>query len=805
MNTKKFFLWSLLSIFAFQVSAQTARVVDRSSLRALEFVSVYNASAQISTQTDERGYFDFSLFANLDSITFSHIGFREKTLSIEQIIADDYVVKISESRLALSEIVVAANRWEQNKSEVSQKITSIQAREIAFQNPQTAADLLSATNQVFVQKSQLGGGSPMIRGFSTNRVLLVVDGVRMNNAIFRSGNLQNVISLDASSIENAEVVFGPGSVIYGSDAIGGVMDFHTLTPKLSAKNGLRIEGDALTRWSSANNEKTGSFNFNIGGSKWASVTSFTYSDYDDLRMGSNGPDDYLRPVYQTRIDGQDRVVQNEDPQLQVESGYSQWNVLQKIRFRPSESWDFNYNFQYSTTSDVPRYDRLIETRGGNLRSAEWYYGPQKWMMHSLRATHFSEGKLYDQARLVLAYQDYEESRNDRRFGRTALRSRTETVKALSANLDFDLSLSDKSSLFYGLEAIHNGIGSTGSVTDIETGSTAPTSTRYPDGSTWQSYAAYVNYKNNLHTNWTLLAGARYNQIILNAPFDRTFFPFPFEEAEINDGALNGSLGLVYRPTTSWQFNLNASTGFRSPNVDDIGKLFDSEPGNVIIPNPNLESEYAYNVDFGIIKTFADKVRLDATAFYTILENAIVRRDFLFNGQDSILYDGSLSRVQALQNAARARVYGIQASIEADLNEKWSVATYLTWTKGEEDDEETGKSVPLRHAPPLFGSTHFNFEANRLRISLIANYNGEVAFANLAPSEISKTDLYAQDENGNPYAPAWYTLTLRGNYQISPVLQISAGLENITDQRYLPYSSGIVAPGRNLILALRARF
>jgi len=584
-----------------------------------------------------------------------------------------------------------------------------------------------------------------------------------------------------------------------------VMDFHTLTPRLSAKGDLRIEGDAVARWSSANNEKTGSFNFNIGGSKWASMTSFTYADYDDLRMGSNGPEEYLRPVYQTRVNGEDRIVENDDPEVQVPTGYSQWNVLQKVRFRPSEDWDFTYNFQYSTTSDVPRYDRLIERRNGQLRSAEWYYGPQQWMMHSLNATHFSEGKLYDQARLVLAFQDYEESRNDRRFGRTSLRQRTETVQAFSANLDFDLSINEQSNLFYGLEAVYNDVGSTAFIEDIETGDTEPTSTRYPDGSTWQSYAAYVNYKNNLSPNWTLLAGARYNQVILNAPFDRTFFPFPFEEAEVNDGALNGSLGLVYRPTEDWQFNLNGSTGFRAPNVDDIGKVFDSEPGSVIVPNPDLQSEYAYNVDFGIVKTIADRVRVDVTGFYTILENALVRRNFQFNGQDSIIYDGTLSQVLALQNAARANVYGVQASVEAEINDKWSVATYLTWTEGEEENEETGENVPLRHAPPLFGNTQVNFEADRLRLSLAVDYNGEVAFEDLAPSERGKPQIYATDENGNPFSPSWYALNFRGSYQFNTTLQLNVGVDNITDQRYRPYSSGIVAPGRNFILALRARF
>ncbi|HMP93489.1 MAG TPA: TonB-dependent receptor plug domain-containing protein, partial [Phnomibacter sp.] len=155
----------------------------------------------------------------------------------------------TDTLLGESEVVIAASKWEQKLNEVPNKITKVSKRDILLNNPQTAADLLAQTGAVYVQKSQLGGGSPMIRGFATNRILLVIDGVRMNNAIYRSGNLQNIISLDALATETAEVVFGPGSIIYGSDAIGGVMDFHSLEARLSQSKKLKPTGSALVRYS----------------------------------------------------------------------------------------------------------------------------------------------------------------------------------------------------------------------------------------------------------------------------------------------------------------------------------------------------------------------------------------------------------------------------------------------------------------------------------------------------------------------------------------------------------------------------
>ena len=135
----------------------------------------------------------------------------------------------------------------------------------------------------------------MIRGFATNRVVLSVDGVRMNNAIFRSGNLQNVINIDPFTLQSSEVSFGPSSVIFGSDAIGGVMSFYTLKPELTDGDKPLIAGNVVGRFASANKEKAGHADIMIGGKKWGMVTSATWNDYDDLRQGSRGPDAYLRP------------------------------------------------------------------------------------------------------------------------------------------------------------------------------------------------------------------------------------------------------------------------------------------------------------------------------------------------------------------------------------------------------------------------------------------------------------------------------------------------------------------------------
>jgi hemoglobin/transferrin/lactoferrin receptor protein len=511
--------------------AQTLSVIDAETHEPVADMALYNKAKNISALTNQEGKVLIDAFSAEEIIYFQHPTYKPIKYSKKQLVAKGLIIYAEKQIVELEEFVISAYRWEQNRNEVPNKISVISQKEIEFDNPQTSADLLAKSNEVFVQKSQLGGGSPMIRGFSTNKILLVVDGVRMNNAIYREGNLQNVLSLDANTIENSEVIFGPGSVTYGSDALGGVMDFHTKRVKLTSAHVIEITGNALTRYSSANNEKTGHLDFNIGTPKLGSFTSITYSDFGDLEMGSKDFKEYQRTEYVTKINGVDSVVANNNPDKQIESGYNQINVLQKIRYKPSENIDFVYAFHYSKLSDVPRYDKLIEYKSGTLRYGDWYYGPQKWMMHSLNMIYANSNGFFDELKMTLAYQDYEESRHDRKFRNNNLFERTEQVGAYSLNLDFDKKLKRDNHFFYGVEAVYNSVTSTAHVKDITTGNKLPADTRYPDGlNNYYTIAGYLSYKENFSEKFTAIAGVRFNYVNLYSTLvDTTFFNFPFDE------------------------------------------------------------------------------------------------------------------------------------------------------------------------------------------------------------------------------------------------------------------------------------
>ncbi|HNF44548.1 MAG TPA: TonB-dependent receptor plug domain-containing protein, partial [Ferruginibacter sp.] len=255
--------------------------------------------------------------------------------------------------ISLEEVVISASNFAEKKRNIAQKIDVINAATIAATNAQNTGDLLINTGKVFVQKSQQGGSSPVLRGFEASRVLLVVDGVRMNNAIYRSGHLQNVISTDQNSFSRVEVMYGPSSTIYGSDALGGIVHLVTKSPVLSGDKKFLSTGSAFFRYSGANDEKTIHADVSLGGKRFAWFQSYNYSDFGDMKMGS----DYLskypnfgrRSQYVDRINGIDSVVTNKDERVQKFSGYKQWDIIQKLLFKQSSRITHLLNIQLSNT------------------------------------------------------------------------------------------------------------------------------------------------------------------------------------------------------------------------------------------------------------------------------------------------------------------------------------------------------------------------------------------------------------------------------------------------------------------------
>jgi hemoglobin/transferrin/lactoferrin receptor protein len=706
----------------------------------------------------------------------------------------------------LNEVVVSGSIFPEKKKNVVQKVDIITAKQMAEMNAQSTADVLSNTGQIFVQKSQQGGGSPVIRGFEASRIQLNIDGVRYNNAIFRSGHLQNIIAVDNNILERIEVLSGPSSTLHGSDALGGVILLKTKDPVLGKSRKVDITGvQSMLRYSSVNRENTTSAGLSFGNKKWASLTNITFSQFDDLLQGKNGADSitklWKKNFVVQRINGKDSMTRNLNPYKQIASNYQQMDLLQKFIFAPSKNTKHGINFQLSNSSDIPRYDRLTEVSStGNAKNAEWYYGPQ---VRSLAAYKYEATKItgfFDDFTATASHQYWKESRNNRGFGKDVLNQREERINVLGYNVSARKK-GKVHELSVGTDAQFNFLKSEASGLNLKTGEIKKIDTRYPDGMNKMNLLGlFTQHIWKLNDGKVVINdGIRFNYSYLHSTLIDTAIQFnlPITDLKQNNTAITGNIGVAYMPDHQLRITANFSTGFRSPNFDDMTKVFESNKNQLIVPNPNLKPEYTQNYEIGM--QYSNGITtLNTYGFYTNFNNAIVTDFFNYKGSDSALYNGNMTRVFASQNKAKAFLYGggADATIKAAIN--FSLFASINYTYGRFDNDTS--LVPLDHIPPINGRIGMRYAEAKWYSEFYALYNGKKRLNDYNPG--GEDNLIYATASG---MPSWYTVNLRFGATLIHHLTMQLGIENILDKNYRYFASGISAPGRNLVVALRYSF
>ena len=733
--------------------------------------------------------------------------------------------------LDLEEVIISSSNYAEKKKNIAQKIEVISSKTIAQLNAQNTGDLLINTGKVFVQKSQQGGSSPILRGFEASRILLIIDGVRMNNAIYRSGHLQNVITTDQNSLARVEVMYGPTSTTYGSDALGGIIHLITKAPVLSDDKKFITTGTAFSRYSTVNNEKTLHFDISLGGKKIAWFQGYNFSDFGDMKMGKKYSKDYpdfgRRRDYIDRINGIDSIVKNKDDRVQKFSGFKQWDITQKFLFKQNSKISHLLNFQLSNSTNVPRYDRLQDRRnfggaiGNVLRYAEWYYGPQKRYLGSYEFN-VSNGSFFNEVKANINYQFIEESRQTREYRRYDRFDRqVEKVKVFGATLS-GRKLMGRNELVIGADVQLNDVKSVASSTDLTTGFVTKLNTRYPDGKNKMNsagvYAQHIyKFKNG---KLVLNDGIRFQLTNLKSNvLDNSFFNLPDTAVVQNNKAITGNIGIVYTANQKTTLRTALSSGFRVPNIDDLSKVFESNTAarQVVLPNADLKPEYTYNIDISLTQQLVTNVSVELTGFYSLFRNAIVKAPFRLNGQDSLDYLGVNSQILASQNVNRANLFGFNVVLTGKVLKFITVSSSLSFTNGEFQTDASKKSSvyekqqdgsylivnknvsskPLDHIPPIIGKTSIAFQNKKISTELYALYNSW-----------KRLDRYNADgEDNSQYAtsqgmPAWFTLNMKSTFSVKNYLQIQFGIENVFDKNYRTFASGFSAGGRNFIFALR---
>jgi hemoglobin/transferrin/lactoferrin receptor protein len=702
--------------------------------------------------------------------------------------------------IELDQIIVNSQRFPKQKRTISQQVESISKNEIEFQNSQNTADVFANLGVLAIQKSQQGGGSPVIRGFEASRILLVLDGVRMNNLIYRGGHLQNSITVDKNMLENIDVLFGPSSTIYGSDALGGAIFLQTKNAKLFSENGNKsFSGNFLTNYSSVNEGKSGHLDFNFGSEKWASLTSFSYNDYGDLKMGKqkNGSNDFFgeRPFYTETINGVDTKVANDDKYVQKFSGYKQYDFMQKIVFQPSATTRHSLNLQYSTTTDIPRYDRLTDPKGNNFKWATWNYGPQKRLLGAYK---LSKQQLFSNTdlNLTLSYQNIEESRLTRKWGKSDLENRIEKVSVYAINSDFKTKIGN-GDFIYGADLVYDDLKSSAFAKNILTGVESILDSRYPNGknNTFSAEGfAYFNNKINEKSSYNASLRAGYK--ILKSQIVYNPLNLPYTEVNQKNITYSGAIGFVNNPTQNVKVALNLASAYRVPNIDDLSKIFESGTDGLIVPNNNLKPEKSVTADFSITLWEGNRFQIENTVFYTKLYDPILTDKFTFNGKSTIDYGGKSDNIiLANQNQGSGSIYGISSSVKSYFTKSLLFYANLNATKGRVQNDKG--EFPLDHIAPVYGKVGFRFENKFVNLDLNMNYSGNK----------SLTDYSKSGEDNLDYAvatgtPSWETYNFKAGISAIKNLTVFTGVENILDTQYRTFSSGINAGGRNVYVGAK---
>ncbi len=813
------------------IYSQKIRVIDDLNGNTLSNVIAFNYEQKIYSLSDKNGELDISDFKKDEIIFFQLLGYKEISLRKSEIINNGLLVELQYEKNELEEVILSVARKSSSKKKIAKKVSIITADQIEFNMSSTGAELLNISPGIRVQKSQGGGGSPVIRGFEANRVLLVIDGVRMNNAIYRSGHLHNSITVDPHNIDRVEIIYGPSSVGYGSDALGGVIHFYTKTPEINIEK--KIKTTFSSKFSSSDLSLINNITSTYSSKKWASITSISSSKFNDILTGKKrfhgfkswGLNNYYYPsnsnVYYIN------PIKNPNPNIQKNTGYSQYDVFQKFAILLPQQFKLNLNLQFSNSSNISRYDKLTEKNSsGKLKYSEWYYGPQKRLFFAPQLKFYPGKKLIKKGTLTPAIQFIKESRINRRSNALNKSIQKESLVVYSLNGDFEGSMTPKLSFSYGFEVVQNKLSSTAyseklillnnKIIGFENRILIPT--RYPSGgSSYKNYASYINFDFDINKSTTINYGLRFTWSSIEANWQELASIDAFlSNYKSNSNALTTSLGIAHRTNNNLKFNAIFSSGFRNPNIDDIGKIRENN-GILTVPNTFLKPEYAYNFDLGL-DYFSPKIKntISFRTFISLISRHIVRSNYTIfadkstKNPNTILYDGNEVITIANKNLGNRVIYGGSLDTKISINKTLKFISNFTLTKADSNI----KYGPMPSISPFFGAIIFNYSKKNFSVETKIKFSESKRpdeFSKGGEDRLESTPLIKSSilngEKINYYYgfPSWNTFSIISNYMINESFIINLGINNIFDANYREFSSGISSPGRNFIAGIRFDF
>lgn len=646
-----------------------------------------------------------------------------------------------DSSALLEKVIITSQRSVKKELFVPYSTQVLLRRQLEDYQPRTAPEALAGINGVFVQKTNHGGGSPFIRGFTGNQVLILVDGIRLNNSTFRYGPNQYLNTIDAYSLQKIEVVKGTGAVQYGSDALGGVIQVFTKDPELAAHKPYWT-GTALGKAMTDNMEKTARAEAGYHGEKTAVQLGATCRDFGDL-------------------------VGGDTTGKQSPSGYKEYAFDAKVKFRLQPDLTVTLASQFLQQRHVPVYHKVVLE---NFAVNE--FEPQQRLLNYARLQYTSRSKWLQAVELTTSWQQTIEGRDSRKNGSNSLRKEKDKINTIGITADISSVFSRIWTANTGVEVYLDKVNSTRQDINLQNQVAVWSRGLYPDDARYGNYSVYSLHHINLN-KWLLETGVRFNTFTINIS------DTSLGKVKITPSSFVYNAALMYHLSQGQHFYVTFNTGYRAPNIDDMGTLgivdFRYE-----VPASNLEPERSRNIELGY-KMQAGKWSGSLSAYYMHISNLITRvrtEGQVINGYP----------VYRKENVEEAYVKGLEAELGYAPFAGWQFTANIAGTYG----QNLTKKEPLRRIPPVNGK-------------LMARYHKNKWFAAAEWLYAAKQDRLAQgdkDDNRIPIngTPGWDILNLYAGYQLAH-LKFNIGLQNLFNEDYRTHGSGINGVGRSAWLAV----
>ena len=747
-------------------SRLTGSVIDQTSQAPIPNVNIYFEATLIGTASDENGNFSIeNAPAGQEILLVNHIGYLEKRIQLKLVAGETRHLNIllMPKALKLGEVVFTASRHAETVFKSQMNVAIATHEKITDRTSPNTADALREIPGVLVQKTTAGHGSPIIRGMIGKDVLLLYNGIRLNKPTFRFGANQYMNTINVESLNRIEVTKGPGSVMYGSDAIGGVVNMIS-EPSQLGEPGRGSYYSVSSRYGTADHSRmvNAAFLSRVGGIALAGGLGL--KKIENLKAGS-------------------------DIGKQVPTGYDEWNANLRLGAPINLRTSLEFDLLTVQQDKVPRFDKYV-TREFETGDYETYlYDPQNRYLAaiSLRTRPINLNWI-SSIKWNISYQFEEEGTIERKTGSTTLTKNRNDLITFGSYLQINSIWRNQHVLSYGYEMYWDKVKSSRTVE--KDGVIESQRGDFPDGTKYRSLGIFLNDNVVFSTKFDLTVGLRWSNVSLSSLLEE-----PFGKFEDDYSDLTGTIGLSYKPKLWLNFIARYAKGFRAPNFNDTVVLKVSNAG-VDAPSPGLSPEKSHNFEVGV-KLNEERLTGSLFLFYNRLVDLIDRYRGTYNGLD--FYDDNGNGIRdpkeadifQKRNVASAYIAGWELDGRVQLSEKWSLRGFAFWTYGQNLTFDESMS----RIPPLMGMAAIQFTPmKRLSIETFVR-------AATKQDRLSSRD---KDDSRIPEGgtPGWSTLNIRFQGEIYSRLKLILIFENILDETYKEHGSGIYSPGRSLVIGLK---